>query len=77
VPRHAKPRTEKRAPSVHTRTFLLPKEYAEERRTTEETLCRERASGEGPPFYKIGARILYERDELDVYHAKHRCNAAA
>jgi hypothetical protein len=56
---------------------LTAKEYADERRTTLETLCRERASGGGPPFYRIGARILYGRDELDVYHAEHRHNAAA
>jgi hypothetical protein len=66
----------KTAPSVHTRTFLVPKELAAERKCWEETLARERTLGEGPPFYRIGGRIFYDRDEVDAWYAERRCNAA-
>jgi hypothetical protein len=74
MPRYAKPNST--APTVHIRTFLVPKEVAEERHCAEETLCRERALGEGPPFYRIGGRIFYDRDELDAWYAERRKNAA-
>ena len=65
----------KDAPSPETRTFLIAEEVADERRTTVESLSRERTAGEGPPFYKIGSRILYDRDDLDAWYAKHRAGA--
>jgi hypothetical protein len=65
------------APSPNTRTFLIPKEVAGERHTTEESLARERAAGDGPPFYKIGSRVLYDRDDLDAWYAERRHNCEA
>jgi hypothetical protein len=76
VPRY--PANTPKVSSPNLRTFLVPKEVAAERHTTEESLARERAAGEGPPFYKIGARVFYDRDDLDAWYAgRHRNTEAA
>lgn len=36
------------------------------------TLRNYRSSGKGPPYYKIGRKILYKREELLTWVEKHR-----
>jgi len=49
--------------------YLTAKEVAEIRRKTEPALTKERGRGEGPPWIRDGARILYPADELEQYLA--------
>jgi hypothetical protein len=36
------------------------------------TLANWRWAGTGPPYYKLGGRVLYDRDDLDVWLAARR-----
>lgn len=37
-------------------------------------LARSRATGEGPPFYRLGARLIgYRREDLDAWLHARRC----
>jgi hypothetical protein len=47
--------------------YLTAKEVAEIRRKTEQALAHERNRGEGPPWVRDGARVLYPADELERY----------
>jgi hypothetical protein len=48
------------------------KQAAEHLGVKERTLEDYRLRGGGPPFYKIGARVVYESDELDTWLAARR-----
>ena len=37
-----------------------------------QTLAKMRWSGDSPPFFKVGRRVLYERDELDAWLAERK-----
>ena len=50
-----------------SKNYKTAKEVAERRRKTEQALASERARGEGPPWVRDGARILYPEDELERY----------
>jgi Helix-turn-helix domain len=39
---------------------------------SEKTLAQWRSQGKGPPFLKIGARVLYAKSDLDKYIASCR-----
>jgi hypothetical protein len=45
-------------------------EVAERRRMKESSLAQERYRGEGPPYVKDGARVLYPADLLEEYLAE-------
>jgi predicted DNA-binding transcriptional regulator AlpA len=45
--------------------LLTPQEYAKFRRCSVRTLDRERAERRGPPFVRLGARVLYRRSDID------------
>jgi hypothetical protein len=49
--------------------YLTAKEAAEIRRKNQSALAKERERGEGPPWIRDGARILYPADELERYLA--------
>ena len=36
------------------------------------TLDNWRSTGDGPPYYKVGGKIIYDDDEVDVWLAKRR-----
>ncbi|NGZ05128.1 MAG: helix-turn-helix domain-containing protein [Magnetococcales bacterium] len=38
------------------------------------TLERWRSLGEGPPYLKIGGRVVYRQDDIERYEAKQRRN---
>ena len=48
-------------------TLLTQSEAAELLRLSERTLERSRVSGFGPPFCKLGRRVLYRADDLDQW----------
>jgi hypothetical protein len=50
--------------------YLTAEEVAEIRRKSEGALSKERERGEGPPWVRDGARILYPADELERYLAE-------
>jgi hypothetical protein len=50
-------------------TLLTSLEAAEALRLSERTLERSRVSGFGPPFCKLGRRVLYRADDLDQWIA--------
>lgn len=39
---------------------------------SESTLNKARCTGDGPPFYKIGARVLYSKRELIQWLQSHK-----
>jgi hypothetical protein len=50
-------------------TLLDPKAAAERLGLAVATLARWRVSGDGPPFKKLGARVVYPANELEVWLA--------
>lgn len=51
--------------------FLTPAEYARLRRCSIRTLDRERATGVGCRYVRLGNRILYRRADIDSYVVEH------
>ena len=51
--------------------LFTPQEYANYRRCSLRTLDRERADGRGCPYVRLGARILYRRNDIDRYLEAH------
>ena len=49
--------------------LLIPRETAKICRVTTGHLANARSRGEGPPFVKFGAKILYPAEELRKYIA--------
>jgi predicted DNA-binding transcriptional regulator AlpA len=47
--------------------FLNQRETAEILRLSERTLERHRLSGEGPPFVKLGRRVVYRRSDIEAW----------
>ncbi|MGD9800149.1 MAG: helix-turn-helix domain-containing protein [Parvularculaceae bacterium] len=47
--------------------IFSPKAAAKEGPFSEDTLRKLRQTGEGPPYYKIGRRVFYRRDEFDAF----------
>jgi hypothetical protein len=50
--------------------FLTPFEFARLRRCSLRTLDRERATGRGCRYVRLGARVLYRRSDIDRYIAE-------
>jgi hypothetical protein len=46
---------------------LTPAQLAQEWHTSEDTLAQQRYRGQGPPFCKVGARVLYRRKDIRDY----------
>ena len=51
---------------------LDSREAAEFLKTTREVLANWRWKGEGPPFFKLKRKVLYSREDLEVWLNKHR-----
>jgi excisionase family DNA binding protein len=47
--------------------FLTQQEAAEILRLSERTLERHRLSGDGPPFVKLGRRVVYRRADIEAW----------
>jgi hypothetical protein len=50
--------------------FLTPFEFARLRRCSLRTLDRERATGRGCRYVRLGARVLYRRADIERYVAE-------
>lgn len=37
-----------------------------------QTLAKLRLSGDSPPYFQVGRKVLYERDELDAWLAQRK-----
>lgn len=46
-----------------------PKEVASVLRTTEDSLAQLRYRGDGPPFFRVGRRVLYRWLDVEKYIA--------
>ena len=47
--------------------LLTPAEYARLRRCSLRTLDRERSSGSGCTYVRLGGRIFYRRSDIELY----------
>jgi predicted DNA-binding transcriptional regulator AlpA len=45
--------------------YLIQKEVAAHLRLSERTLERHRIAGTGPPFVKLGRRVVYRREDIE------------
>lgn len=67
---HARPAGPDDAP--RGKRMLIAEEAAEYLGLATQTLAKLRLSGDSPPYFKVGRRVLYERDELDAWLALRR-----
>ncbi|MDO5683550.1 MAG: helix-turn-helix domain-containing protein [Propionibacteriaceae bacterium] len=56
---------------------LIAEEVADRLRTSVETLRYWRSIGKGPKSYKVGRRVLYDPDDLDLWLAQVKENGGA
>ena len=56
---------------MQNETFLTQEEAARVLRLSPRTLERHRLTGNGPPFVKIGRRVLYRRSDIDDWAESH------
>jgi predicted DNA-binding transcriptional regulator AlpA len=54
-----------------SRTLLDARQTAARTGLAVATLAKRRVNGGGPPFIKLGARVLYEADDVDAWIAAH------
>jgi predicted DNA-binding transcriptional regulator AlpA len=52
--------------------FLTTSETANYLRTTQGSLANLRYQGEGPPYFRLGRRILYDKLEVIKWLEKHK-----
>ena len=58
-------------------TLLTQREAALALRLSERTLERWRVSGDGPPFCKLGRRVLYRPDDINIWITTHVINSTS
>lgn len=58
---------EKQQAKAKEMTFLDTKELAERWKMSPRTLYNQRSLGNGPPYIKVGTRVLYPIDEIEKY----------
>lgn len=49
------------------RAYLTSKELADRWRLSDQTLANWRYAGKGPPFIRVGARVLYPAEGIHAY----------
>ena len=49
------------------RAYLTSKELADRWRLSDQTLANWRHAGKGPPFIRVGARVLYPAEGIQAY----------
>jgi hypothetical protein len=57
--------------------LLTAAEFSRLRRCSLRTLDRERATGRGCPYVRLGARVLYRRADIERFIAAHLCDHGA
>ena len=50
-----------------TNPFLTSKEVADRWRLSDQTLANWRSAGKGPPFIRVGSRVLYPIEGIHAY----------
>lgn len=58
---------------MHYQANLTPPEAADYLRVSERTLIRWRNARTGPPWTKVGHRVVYQRADLDRWLDEQRC----
>jgi hypothetical protein len=53
--------------------YLTPKELAHRWRLNHQTLANWRMAKAGPPYIKIGARVLYPKEGIQPFEKLNRC----
>lgn len=71
-PKRAQARTQGQDDAPEGKRMLIAEDAAEYLGLATQTLAKMRWSGESPPFFKVGRRVLYERDELDAWLAQRK-----
>ena len=49
------------------RAYLTSKELADRWRLSDQTLANWRYAGKGPPFIRVGSRVLYPSDSIQAF----------
>ena len=71
-------RAEMRAKSAGLESpFVFAAEAARYLRLSVRALENFRATGEGPPYRKHGGRVVYHRDDLDLWSARRRYRSSS
>jgi len=52
--------------------YVPTREAAKIRCQSEGTLCNERSRGTGPPYIKVGRRVLYDIEDIYEFMRKHK-----
>ncbi len=63
--------------SANPDTYMLTSELAELTHTAAQTWRKKRWKGDGPPFIKIGNRVLYRRSDVEAWLAAHEFRSTA
>ena len=53
--------------SSSDRQYLTSKEVADRWRLSDQTLANWRSAGKGPPFIRVGSRVLYPFDGIQAW----------
>lgn len=60
------------AEATGSQLMLMTRDAASYLGLAPQTLAKMRLSGDSPPFYKLGRRVLYKRTELDLWVSRRR-----
>jgi len=55
-----------------TKEFLTSKELSDRWRLSDQTLANWRYAGKGPPFIRVGSRVLYPIDGIQAFERLHQ-----
>jgi excisionase family DNA binding protein len=66
-PRRSHPRAQLEDDAPEGKRMLIAEDAAKYLGLAPQTLAKLRWSGDSPPYFKVGRRVLYERDELDAW----------
>lgn len=59
------------SPETHLRELLTPRQVAELFNLSPRTLANWRLRGGGPPFIKLGSRVVYSTEAVCVFVRQH------
>ena len=71
-PKRPQARPERPDDAPTAKGMLIAEDAAEYLGLATQTLAKMRWSGDSPPFFKVGRRVLYEKEELDAWLAQRK-----